>query len=263
MLIDSHCHLDTFVKSGETEAVLERAALARVGLCVCAGTDADDWDVYADLATRFPGKVVYAVGLHPGNIGEDWEAQLNELPRYFERNPAPVAIGEIGLDEHYMPKDPEAAEAIRRVQKTVFERQLALAKALDLPVIVHAREAFHACVEAIDRSGVDWHKVVFHCFAEDAEAVRELNARGGRASFTGTITYKNAGTVREAALAQGLERLMLETDCPYLAPGKLRGKRNEPAFMRETARFVAELFGVTEDELEAQTEANTRAFFKI
>lgn len=263
MLIDSHCHLDTFFKSGEIQAVLERAEQAQVGLCVCAGTEADDWEVYANLAAAFPQQIVYAVGLHPGNIGDDWEAQLEKLPAYFERNPAPVAVGEIGLDEHYMPKDPALAESIRRVQKVVFERQLALAKSLNLPVIVHAREAFRACVEAIDRSGVDWRKVVFHCFAEDATAVRELNARGGWASFTGTLTYKSAGTVREALIAQGIERLMLETDCPYLAPGKLRGKRNEPAFMRETAKFAAELLGVSVETLEAQTAENTRAFFNL
>lgn len=263
MLIDSHCHLDTFVKSGELRDVIARAQLAGVGRFVCAGTDADDWDVYQKLAEDFSGTIVYAVGLHPGNVGEDWEAQLERLPYYFSGDTRPVAVGEVGLDEHYMPKDPEEAERIRVVQRIVFERQLALAKSLNLPVIVHAREAFAATVEMIDRSGVDWGKVVFHCFAENADAVRILNERGGRASFTGTITYKNADAVREAALAQGLERLMLETDCPYLAPCKLRGKRNEPAFMRKTAEYVAELFGVSPEEIDSRTYANTREFFGI
>lgn len=263
MLIDSHCHPDTFFKSGELAEVFVRSEKAGVGFWVCAGTDAGDWEIYQKLAADFPGKMAYAAGLHPGSIGEDWEAQLEMLSCFFESVPAPVAVGEIGLDEHYMPKDLAVAEAIRQVQKTVFERQLVLAKHLDLPVIVHAREAFDTCVELIDRSGVDWQKVVFHCFSEGAGAVRILNERGGRASFTGTITYKNAETVREAVLAQGLDRLMLETDCPYLAPGKLRGKRNEPAFLSETARYVAELFGVPVKEVEVRTEANTRAFFGI
>lgn len=263
MLIDSHCHLDTFVKSGEVRDVIARAQLAGVSRLVCAGTDAGDWDVYRELAQTFPESVVYAVGLHPGNIGEDWEAQLSRLPQYFSGDTRPVAVGEIGLDEHYMPKDALEAERIRRLQRLVFERQLALAKEKNLPVIVHAREAFAATVEMIDRSGVDWNKVVFHCFAEDAAAVRLLNERGGRASFTGTITYKNADNVREAALAQGLDRLMLETDCPYLAPCKLRGKRNEPAFMRKTAEYVADLFGLTTEEIEARTYANTCEFFGI
>lgn len=263
MLIDSHCHPDTFFKSGELAEALARSEKSGIGFWICAGTDADDWEIYKKLAAEFPGKIAYAVGLHPGNIGIDWEAQLEILPRYFEGVPAPIAVGEIGLDEHYMPKNPEEAEAIRRVQRAVFARQLELAKRLNLPVIVHAREAFDACVELIDRSGVDWKKVVFHCFAENAATVRILNERGGRASFTGTITYKNADAVREAAIAQGLERLMLETDCPYLAPGKLRGKRNEPAFLQETARFVAGLFGVPVEEIEARTTANTRAFFGI
>lgn len=263
MLIDSHCHPDTFVKSGELAETLARSEKAGVGFWVCAGTESGDWEIYRKLAADFPGKMAYAAGLHPGNIGRDWESQLEMLPRFWESAPVPIAVGEIGLDEHYMPKDPALAEAIRQVQKTVFARQLELAKRLDLPVIVHAREAFDACVDLIERSGVDWQKVVFHCFAENAAAVRVLNELGGRASFTGTITYRNANAVRDAALAQGLERLMLETDCPYLAPGKLRGKRNEPAFLRETAGFVAELFGVSVEEVEARTEANTRAFFGI
>lgn len=263
MLIDSHCHLDTFVKSGEIGDVLSRAEEAGVTRFVCAGTDADDWNVYQNLAEEFPGKIVYAVGLHPGNVGDDREAQLECLPRYFQGKTRPVAVGEIGLDEHYMPKDAAEAERIRRLQRVVFERQLALAKSLNLPVIVHAREAFEATVECIDRSGLDWKKVVFHCFAENADAVRILNERGGRASFTGTITYKSADNVREAALAQGLEHLMLETDCPYLAPCKLRGKRNEPAFMVKTAEYVAGLFGVSLEEIEARIYANTCEFFGI
>ena len=115
----------------------------------------------------------------------------------------------------------------------------------------------------IDASGVDWRRVDFHCFAEDAEQISEINARGGRASFTGTLTYKSAENVRRAALAQGLDRLMLETDCPYLAPLKLRGKRNEPAFMRHTAEFAAELFGVPAEVIFRKTEENTREFFGI
>lgn len=263
MLIDSHCHLDTFTGSGELEAVLNRAEIAGVCRFVCAGTDISDWDTYKKMAEDFPGKIVYAVGLHPGNIEADWEAQLERLPQYFRSGVAPVAVGEIGLDEHYMPEDVDAAARIRRLQKIVFERQLALAKSENLPVIVHAREAFSATVELIDRSGIDWRKVVFHCFAENADAVRILNERGGRASFTGTITYKSAERVREAALAQGLDRLMLETDCPYLAPGKLRGKRNEPAFMVKTAEYVAGLFGVAREEIEARSYANTCEFFGI
>lgn len=263
MLIDSHCHPDTFFRSGELDAVLARAEAAGVGRFVCAGTDASDWPIYRDLAAAFPRRIFHAVGLHPGNVGDDFEAQLAALPAFFRDVPAPVAVGEIGLDEHYMPKDAAEAERVRRAQLEVFERQLALAKTLGLPVIVHARDAFAATVAAIDRSGVDWRKVVFHCFAEDADAVRELNARGGRASFTGTITYKSASRVREAALAQGLDKLMLETDCPYLAPCEHRGRRNEPAFLRRTAEFVAELFGVPVEEIEARTTENARAFFSL
>ena len=263
MLIDSHCHLDCFAKSGELADVLARARKAGVEKFVCAGTKPEDWEIYSGLAKTFPGEIFYAVGLHPGDADENWESALARLPEFFRNAPAPVAIGEIGLDEHWMPQDSAEAAVVRARQAEVFSRQLEIARELDLPVIVHARDAFAQCVSAIDASGVDWRKVVFHCFSENADSVRALNSRGGRASFTGTITYKNAQITRDAALAQGLGRLMLETDCPYLAPRKLRGKRNEPAFMRETAEFVAELFGVSVCEIERISAENAREFFSL
>jgi TatD DNase family protein len=116
-------------------------------------------------------------------------------------------------------------------------------------------------VGMIDASGVDWNKVVFHCFAEGEAEMQELARRGGRASFTGILTYKNADPVRRAAKAQGLGRLMIETDAPFLAPAPLRGKVNEPAFLRHTAEYAAGLLGITLDELAATTTATARAFF--
>lgn len=264
-MIDGHCHLDAFVRNGELDAVLERASAAGVNAFVAAGTNAEDREVYRGLAEKFPGKIFYAAGLHPTELDENFEEQLAALEAFFAAGPrpAPVAVGEIGLDGHWLPKDAAEAERVRARQREVFAWQLALAKKCALPVVVHARDAFREAVETIDASGVDWRRVVFHCFAEGADEMREIFERGGRASFTGTLTYKNAENVRAAALAQGVGRLMLETDCPYLAPQPFRGKRNEPALLRATLDFAAGLFGVPAAFLDEKTEENARAFFGI
>ncbi|MCR5183403.1 MAG: TatD family hydrolase [Opitutales bacterium] len=258
-MIDTHCHLDSFVAAGIADEVVARARAAGVEKLLLAGTRAEDWPLYRQLAGRFAGTCFYAVGLHPEYCErDDWREQISQLPDFVA---GATAIGEIGLDEHYMPKSAEQAAVLRSRQEQMFREQLAIAKTARLPVIIHAREAFDRAVAMIDESGVDWRKVVFHCFSETPEQVKILNARGGRASFTGTITYKNAQNVRDSALAQGLERLMLETDAPYLAPGKMRGKTCEPAFVVQTAAFVAELFGVPVEEIDARTTANACEFF--
>lgn len=263
-LIDCHCHLDAFVRSGELADVLARADAAGVTRLVVAGTNPRDWEIYRGLAETFPRKIFYAAGLHPTDVVEDFAEHLAALEKFLETaSPAPVAVGEIGLDAHRLPDDAREAERVRSRQREAFSRQLAMAKKFGLPIVVHARDAFREAVAEIDASGADWTRVDFHCFSEDEAEVRELNARGGRASFTGTLTYKNADNVRRAALAQGADRLMLETDCPYLAPQKFRGRRNEPAFLRETAAFAAALFGVPEEELAEKTSAAARAFFEL
>jgi TatD DNase family protein len=130
-------------------------------------------------------------------------------------------------------------------------------------VVVHSRGAFVECVKLIDASGVDWRNVVFHCFTEGPQEIAELMKRGGYGSFTGVITYKNADNVRAAALAQGIERFMIETDAPYLTPMPHRGKSNEPAFLRHTAEFCAELFGVDYEKLAEITTANAKRFYGL
>jgi TatD DNase family protein len=177
--------------------------------------------------------------------------------------PEPVALGEVGLDRFHLPKDAADAERIFGRQCAAFAEGLKLAEGLGIPVVVHSRGAFCECLEMIDASGVDWRRVVFHCFSEGPAEMEALTRRGGRGSFTGVITYKNAEAVRAAAKSQGLERLMIETDAPYLAPVPHRGKPNEPAFVRHTAEFCAGLFGATYEELAAITTANARAFFGI
>lgn len=260
-LIDSHCHLESFVRQQKLGDTLACAKESGVTQMICIGTDMEDWKLYHDLARDYPDALAYTVGLHPCSVEEDWPEQLAALSPWFMDSLLPVALGEIGLDNFHLPKDPAAARAVQTMQRAAFQHQLALAYQLDCPVVIHSRHAFAECVALIDESGVDWRKVVFHCFSEGPEEIALLNQRGGRGSFTGILTYPSAANIRHAALAQGLDRLMLETDSPYLSPLPVRGQPNQPAHLRHTAEKAAQIFGISFDELAAQSTANTNAFF--
>ena len=263
-LIDTHTHLDSFARNGTLPGALQRAAEAGVEAMITIGTDTDDWTLYRDLAAEHKGRVHYTVGLHPCSVGADWAERVAQLDAFWSGALTPVALGETGLDRFHLPKDPGEAEKIIGWQKAAFAQQLALMKRLDCPLVVHSRGAFAECVAMLDAAGVDWRKVVFHCFTEGPAEMAELTERGGFGSFTGIITYKTAENVRAAALAQGLDRLMIETDAPYLTPVPLRGKPNEPAFVRHTAEFCAkEVFGVSQEELAEATTGNARRFFGL
>jgi TatD DNase family protein len=175
-----------------------------------------------------------------------------------------VALGECGLDRFHLPKDAAQADAIFAWQRAAFQAQLAIAKRLNAVVVVHSRGAFSECVAMIDASGVDWRRVVFHCFTEGPAEIQQLNERGGVGSFTGILTYKTAENVRQAAKAQGLDRFMVETDAPYLTPMPHRGKPNVPAFVRHTAEYAAkDVFGIGYDALAAASTANAQRFFGL
>ncbi|HEX2861649.1 MAG TPA: TatD family hydrolase, partial [Lacunisphaera sp.] len=235
-LIDTHTRLESFLKRGELPVALERAREAGVGMMITIGTDPDDWTVYRDLAQAHPGFIAYSAGLHPCSVGEEWQERVAQLEAFWQGATGPVALGETGLDRFHLPKDsPAEAERIFGWQKAAFAEQLVLVKRLGCPLVVHSRGAFAECVAMIDEAGLDWARVVFHCFTEGPAEMAELRKRGGYGSFTGIITYKTAEAVRAAALAQGLDRLMLETDAPYLTPMPHRGKPNEPAYLRHTA----------------------------
>lgn len=265
MLIDSHCHLSKFHRAGTLDETLARAEAAGVGAMITVGTSLEDWELYHRLAAAHPGRVYFTVGLHPTSVEDDWEDQLKALPTYFGTEPLPVALGEIGLDHFHLPKFPDEAAEVKARQVKAFRAQLSLAYQFDCPVVIHSRQAFAECVALIDESGVDWRKVVFHCFAEGAEEMRILNEKGGRGSFTGIVTYSNASAdpVRAALRAQGPDRLMVETDCPYLTPVPHRGKPNEPAYVEHTAQACAAQLGVTAEWLAERTTANARAFFGL
>jgi len=264
-LIDTHTHLDAASRSGGLADLVRRAREAEVTEMVAVGTAPDDWDLYRGIARENRGCIRYTVGIHPCSVDETWEAAAAAIEGHWsgDRADVPVALGECGLDRFHLPKEPEAAGRMFGLQKAAFDAQLALAKRLGCAVVIHSRGAFSECVAMIDASGVDWNRVVFHCFAEGEPEMRELMKRGGRGSFTGILTYKNAENVRAAAKAQGLARLMIETDAPFLAPVPHRGKTNEPAYLRHTAAYAATMLGVSLDELAAATTAAARAFFGL
>lgn len=269
-LIDTHTHLESFARKGVLAETLARARQAGVETMITIGTSPEDWELYRTIAAESDGAVRFSVGLHPCSVDAEWEKAVGEIEGFWGEEdgrrgglPPPVALGECGLDRFHLPKDSAAeAERIFTWQRAAFAAQLAIAKRLQCPLVVHSRGAFAECVEMIDASGVDWTRVVFHCFAEGEAEMAELMKRGGFGSFTGIVTYKSAENVRAAAKAQGLARLMIETDAPYLTPVPHRGKQNEPAFVRHTAEFCArEVFGVSEDECARVTTENARMFF--
>lgn len=262
-LVDTHTHIDAAARGGSLAALIGRARAAGVAWMVAIGTAPDDWDLNRDAAAANRDCLRYTVGIHPCSVAEGWEGWLGAIGKFWECAPAdrPVALGECGLDRFHLPKEPQAAARAFAAQRSAFEAQLLLAGRLGCPLVIHSRNAFRECVEMIDASGVDWGRVVFHCFSEGEAEIRELARRGSRGSFTGILTYKSADAVRAAALAQGLERLMIETDAPYLAPAPHRGKPNEPALLRHTAEYAAGMFGVSPGELAAVTTANARAFY--
>lgn len=267
MLIDSHCHLEPFVKRGDLGDILNEASLAGVNRMIAVGTSSEDWETYQKLSLEYSGKIYHSVGLHPCHVDETWESEIEKLQRRLSMgsSAAPIALGEIGLDYFHLPKDSKRRCELMEMQQRAFEAQLEIAARTKLPIIIHSRSAFDECVKTIDVSGAPWDRIVFHCFSEGRGEIDRINLRGGRGSFTGIVTYRNAtvAKVREAMIEQGIERLMLETDCPYLTPDPLRGKENRPAYLRHTFQSVASILQVPVFELEAQITRNTFEFFGI
>lgn len=266
-LIDTHTHLESFARKGTLPGILARAREAGVATMITIGTSPDDWALYRTIAGEHAGTgfVRYTVGLHPCSVDAGWAAAVAQIEAFWQAaGVRPVALGECGLDRFHLPKDPAEAEKISAWQRAAFAAQLDLVKRIGCPVVVHSRGAFRECVELIDASGVDWSRVVFHCFTEGEGEMQELMRRGGFGSFTGILTYKTAEALRTAAKRQGLDRCMLETDAPYLTPMPHRGKPNEPGFVRHTAEFAAtEVFGVSYEDLVATTAENARRFFAL
>ena len=246
-LVDSHCHLDDPKFDADREQVIARARAAGVERMMAIGTGSGPPDLEAGirLAERFPF-VLATVGVHPHDAAKASDEIFVRL-RDLTAHPKVAAIGEIGLDYHYdfSPRD---------VQRAVFRRQLEMAAETGKPVVIHTREAWPDTMAMLRESGTT--AGIMHCFTGNAAQAAEALDLGFHLSFGGVLTFPKADDVREAARLTPEDRLLVETDCPYLAPAPHRGKRNEPAFVVETVRRLAEVRGSTPDEIAALTTAN-------
>ena len=253
MAIDTHAHLEMEAFDDDREAVLARAAEAGLTAIVTVGTTLPDCEKAVAL-TRLYKPVYAAVGIHPHEV-KDIDAATYDALRVLAQQEKVVAIGEIGLDFFY-------DLSPREVQLRRFQEQLNLAEELDLPVIIHDREAHPEILEIL-RPRKGRLRGVLHCFSGDWTMACECLDLGFHLSVAGPVTYRKADQLRAVAREMPLERLLIETDAPYLAPQPYRGKRNEPAYVVETARTLAEIRGIPVDELERQTTANARRLFSI
>ena len=246
-LVDSHCHLDDEQFDTDREETIERARAAGVEamMAIGTGTGPPDLEAAVRLADRYP--FIYAtVGVHPHDAAKATEETFGRL-RQLADHPKVQALGEIGLDYHYdfSPRD---------VQRSVFERQLAIAAEAGKPVVIHTREAWQDTMAMLRSRWQDGG--IMHCFTGDEQQAREALDLGFHLAFGGVLTFPKADGVRQAACITPADRLLVETDCPYLAPVPRRGKRNEPAFLVETVRRLAEVRSASIEEIARQTTAN-------
>ncbi len=246
-LADTHCHLDDEQFEGDREQAIERALAAGVETMMAIGTGSGPPDLEAAirLADRYP--FFYAtVGVHPHDAAKATDESWPRL-RDLAQHPKVLAIGEIGLDYHY-------DFSPREVQRAVFERQLEIADQAAKPVVIHTREAWDDTLAALR---AHWRGPgIMHCFTGDERQARQALDLGFHLAFGGVLTFPKAETVRQAARITPDDRLLLETDCPYLAPIPHRGKRNEPAFLVETARRLADVRGTSAEAIAGLTTRN-------
>ena len=258
MLIDTHTHLDDTRYDGDREAMIERARQAGVETFITIGCDLATSRAAVELAERYP--FIYAsIGVHPHevrHIGDDWYDELRRLARH----PKVVAYGEIGLDYHYNHSPP-------KLQRDRFREQVLLARECRLPVIIHTREAQEDTIAILREEQAADVGGVFHCFTGDAKLAKDGLDLGFYLSFSGVVTFQNAATLREIAKTVPTDRLLIETDCPYLTPAPHRGKRNEPAYVKLVAETLASVrsgaSAVSADDVARVTAANARRLFRL
>lgn len=252
MLVDSHCHLDFPDFASELDAVVARAEGAGVGRMVTISTRVKRHAQLIAIAERFPS-VTCSVGTHPHHAHEELDITAEDLVARAQ-HPKVVAIGEAGLDYHY-------DNSPREAQEQGFRTHIAAARVTGLPLVIHAREAdgdTARILEEESRKGA--FPAVLHCYTGGPDLARRALALGHFISFTGIVTFKNSAALREIAGSVPADRFLVETDAPYLAPLPYRGKRNEPAYVVEVAKVLAEVRGTTFDELSRQSTEN---FFKL
>ena len=253
MLFDTHAHMDDRAFDADRDTLLAALPSHGIGLLMNPGCSLESSRNASMLSQQFD-YIYAAVGSHPDAADEVNDAVLEEYRKLCKLNPKIKAIGEIGLDYHY-------EDIPRELQKKAFIAQMALAKELDLPVIVHERDA-HEDGMAIVRQFPDV-KGVFHCYSGSAEMARQLTDLGWYIGFTGVLTFKNARRAIEAAQAIPLERIVIETDCPYMSPEPFRGKRNDPSRVYRMAEKLAEIRGISADDARRITFENGKRLYRM
>lgn len=251
-LYDTHAHLDDSMFDNDREQIIEKIRTSGVGLVNNIAADMESSRTAIALAEKYD--FIYAtVGVHPSDVLSMTDHDIDEL-RTLSKHPKVVAIGEIGLDYHYDDADPE-------VQKHWFRAQLDLAKELDMPVVIHDRDSKGECISILKEKNIT--NGVVHCFSGSAETARDLVKMGLHISFTGVVTFKNARRAIEAVKAIPIERLFIETDCPYMAPEPFRGQRNDSSMVYRVAEKIAEIKELPTEEVIRITRENAVKFFNI
>ena len=253
MLFDTHAHMDDRAFDADREELLSSLPAQGVGLLMNPGCSLQSSRAASALSQKYPF-VYAAVGSHPDAADEVDEAVLGEYRRLVRENPKIKAIGEIGLDYHY-------EDIPREIQQRAFRAQMQLAQELNLPVIVHEREAHQDGMDlASEFPAVTG---VFHCYSGSVEMAKWLISRGWYIGFTGVLTFKNARKALEVAAGIPLDRIMLETDCPYMSPEPFRGRRNDPGRLYRMAEALADLRGLSREEIEAITLENGKRLYRL
>lgn len=257
-MTDSHCHIAGEEFATDLDAVVERARAAGIGraLVILAAEDDAEVERSANVSSAWP-ECRFAVGIHPHHahlFGADPASAAAQVAASLDRVPLARAIGEIGLDYHY-------DFSPREIQQAVFRAQLQVARSRDLPVVIHTREAEDDTLRILLEEGGPALRGVFHCFTGDASSAARALATGFYLSIPGVVTFPKAEALRAALPSVPVERLLIETDSPYLAPVPFRGKRNEPAHVARVAETMAAALGVSLAEVEARTDSNFDALF--
>jgi len=261
---DTHAHLDYPDYAGDFDLVLARARENGITRIISIGTNLESSRRAIALADQH-AEVFAVAGWHP-SYAEDAPADIREDLRTLARHPKVVALGETGLDYHRLPEKqpgaPAGADAACKAkQAALFEQHLEVAAELSLNCVIHQRDALEDTLRLMEAKAGSV-RGVFHCFVDDAAAMQRIVAMGSLVSFTGIVTFKNAEVVRQTVAATPIDRFMIETDCPYLAPVPYRGKRCEPAYVRHIAEKIAGVKGLSLEDLSKATCQTAEAFFK-
>ncbi len=260
MITDTHAHLDYPDYDVDRDAVIERAHQAGVSKVITIGIGRDSMDRALKLCEKYPN-VFAAVGVHPTALDALRPDEFSLLENALCHHRV-IAIGETGLDYHRLP--PVDPEEEKKRQKEYFLRQLELAKRYDKPVIIHCRDAYEETLQILEEFGRFREECgVMHCFGSDLKTAERVFQLGYKISVGGILTFKNAAMLREVIQATPHDQLLLETDCPYLAPAPHRGKRNEPAYTRFVAEKVSEIWGISLEETVEKIAKNVKRVFGI